>query len=143
MSRDSSLEKTCCTLVWATQRLHHYMLYHTTLLISRMEPLKHLFEKPVLSSRLVCWHLLLPEFDITYITEKSMKGQAIADHLAENLIEGYQPITDLFSDKSIVSIYQKKIIPVGGCTLMVRQYTREQDRGRSDFSNVGTLLGGY
>lgn len=44
-SHYSVLEKTCCALVWKTQRLRHYMLYHTTILISRMDPLKYLFEK--------------------------------------------------------------------------------------------------
>lgn len=44
------------------------------------------------------------EFDITYATQKSMKGQAITDHLAENPIKGYQPMADLFPDESILSI---------------------------------------
>lgn len=45
----SSLEKTYSTLIWPVQRLHHYMLYHTTTLISQMDPLKYLFKKPTLS----------------------------------------------------------------------------------------------
>lgn len=48
--------------------------------------------------------ILLVEFDITYVTQKSMKGQAIADHLAENSIEGYKPMTDLFLGVSILNI---------------------------------------
>lgn len=80
------------------------MLYHTTMLISRMDPLKYLFEKPVLLGRLARWHLLLVEFDITYVTQKSVKGQAIADHLAENPVEGFQPMMDLFPDESILNI---------------------------------------
>lgn len=48
-SLGSTLEKICCALVWLTQRLRHYMLYHMTLLISPTDPMKYLFEKPALS----------------------------------------------------------------------------------------------
>lgn len=71
---------------------------HITFPIARMAPLKYLFEMPMLSGRLVRWHLLLPEFVITYVNLKSMKDQAIADHQTENPVEGYQPLTDLFPD---------------------------------------------
>ncbi|XP_070041501.1 uncharacterized protein [Nicotiana tomentosiformis] len=30
------------------------------------------------------WQILLSEFDIVYVTQKAVKGQALADHLAEN-----------------------------------------------------------
>lgn len=73
---------------WQHKRLCHYMLYHTTLL-------KYLFGKPALLGRLARWHLLLAKFDITHVTHKSMKGQAIANHQAENLVEGCQPTTYL------------------------------------------------
>lgn len=87
--RYPSLEKICCALFWAEQRLQHYMLYHTTMLISRMDRLKYFFEKPALSGRLDRWHLSLDEFLIRYMTERSMKGQAIANHLPDNPVEVY------------------------------------------------------
>lgn len=43
-TRYTVLEKTCCALTWASQRLRHYMLNYTTMLIARMDPLKSLFE---------------------------------------------------------------------------------------------------
>jgi hypothetical protein len=33
------IEKLCCAVVWTTKRLRHYMLYHTTWLISKVDPL--------------------------------------------------------------------------------------------------------
>lgn len=42
-------EKTCCALAWAARRLRQYMLIHTTLLISKMDPIKYIFEKPALT----------------------------------------------------------------------------------------------
>lgn len=93
------------------QRMCNYMLYQTTMLISHMDPLKYLFEKSALFGRLARWHLLLAKFDITYITQKSIKGHAIADHLANNPVEGYQPMMDLFPEEPILSIEpEEKVI---------------------------------
>ena len=78
----SPLEKTCVALVWATRKLRHYMLAYKVLLIARMDPLKYLMEKPVQDGKTAKWVLLLSKFDIKYVTQKSMKGRTIADHLA-------------------------------------------------------------
>ena len=51
-TRYSLLEKSCCTLEWAARRLRQYMLTHTTLLVSKMDPIKYIFEKPALSGRI-------------------------------------------------------------------------------------------
>ena len=67
-SRYSPLEKMCCALAWAVQRLKQYMLYHTTWLIAKLDPIKYIFEKPSLSERIVRWQVLLSEFDILYVS---------------------------------------------------------------------------
>ena len=54
-SKYSSLEKICCALSWAAQRLRQYMLYHTTWLIAKLDPIKYIFEKPSLSGRIARW----------------------------------------------------------------------------------------
>ena len=33
------------------------------------------------------WQMLLSEFDIVYVTQKVIKAPALADHLAENLVD--------------------------------------------------------
>lgn len=48
-SRYSLLEKTCCAPAWAAKCLRQYMLTHTTLLISKMDMIKYIFEKPSLT----------------------------------------------------------------------------------------------
>ena len=45
----SMLERTFCALLWASQRLRQYMLSHTTWLISKMDPVKYIFEKSALT----------------------------------------------------------------------------------------------
>ena len=47
-SKYSSLEKMCCALAWTAQRLRQYMLYHTTWFITKLDPIKYIFEKPSL-----------------------------------------------------------------------------------------------
>ena len=86
-SKYSSLERMCCALAWAAQRLRQYMLYHTTWLIARLDPIKYIFEKSSLSGRIVRWQVLLSEFDILYVSQKSIKRSAIVDFLAERANE--------------------------------------------------------
>jgi len=78
----SPLEKTCVALVWVTCKLRHHMLAYKVLLITKMDPLKYLMEKPVQDGKTAKWVLFLSESDIKYVTKKSVKGRAIADHLA-------------------------------------------------------------
>ena len=70
------------------------MLAYMVLLITRMDPLKYLMEKPVEDGKTAILVLLLLEFDIKYVTQKSVKGKAIADHLVEK-IQGDFPNEDI------------------------------------------------
>src|SRR3954466_2719325 len=88
--RYSPLEKTCCALAWASKRLRQYMLNHSTWLISRMDPLKYVFEKQALIGRIARWQMLLSEYDIQYVTQKAIKGSVLAEHLAHQPLEEYQ-----------------------------------------------------
>ena len=54
-SKYSSLEKMCYALAWVAQRLRQYMVYHTIWLITRLDPIKYIFEKPSLFGRIARW----------------------------------------------------------------------------------------
>ncbi|KAI4318306.1 hypothetical protein L6164_026093 [Bauhinia variegata] len=97
-------EKTCCALVWVATRLRQYMLYHTTWLISRMDLVKFIFGRPYLTGRLEKWQIVLSEYDVIYMTKKSIKGSAIANHLADNPIEDYQPMKLEFPNEDILVV---------------------------------------
>jgi hypothetical protein len=101
-SRYSMVEKLCYSLVWSAKRLRQYMLYYTTWLISKMDPVKYIFEKPYMSSRIARWQVLLAEYDIIYMTRKSVKGSAITDHLVDNAIEDYEPLNFDFPDEDVL-----------------------------------------
>ncbi|RVW80131.1 hypothetical protein CK203_054082 [Vitis vinifera] len=98
------IERLCLALVWATRRLRHYMTEYSVLLVSRLDPLRYLFDRPVLTGRLMRWLVLLIEFDIHYVTQKSVKGSIVADHLAFLPISDDRSVDDDFTDEQIVSM---------------------------------------
>ena len=59
----SFLERTCYALVWATHRLRQYMLNYTTWLVSKMDPIKYIFEKPTPTGRIAQLLVLVDEYD--------------------------------------------------------------------------------
>ncbi|XP_075675012.1 uncharacterized protein LOC142644246 [Castanea sativa] len=99
-----AIEKACCTLVWALHKLRQYMLYYTTWLISFMDPIKYIFEKPTLIGNISHWKMLLFEFDIMFVTRKTIKGQAIADYLADMLLNDPKLSKSLFPDEDVMAL---------------------------------------
>jgi len=105
----SLLERTCCALVWAAHRLMQYMLSYTTLLVSKMDPVKYIFENPALNRRIARWQVLLSEFDIVYVTQKAIKGSALANYLAQQPINDYQPMQLEFPDEDIMTLFEEEV----------------------------------
>lgn len=103
-TRYSLLENTYCALVWAARRLRQYMVCHTTLLISKMDSIKYIFENPVVTGRIARWQILLTKYDIQYVTQKAINGSVLSDYLAHLPVEGYQPLRFDFPDKDIMFI---------------------------------------
>ena len=98
------IERFYLALVWATRRLRHYMTEYSVQLVSRLHPLRYLFDRLVLTSRLMRWLVLLIEFDIQYVSQKSIKWSVLADHLASFLITNNRVIVDDFPDEEIVGV---------------------------------------
>ncbi|XP_049414856.1 uncharacterized protein LOC125877669 [Solanum stenotomum] len=70
-----------------------------------MDPLKYIFQKAMPTGKLAKWQMLLSEFDIVYMTQKAIKGQVLADHLAENPVdEGYEPLRTYFPDEEVLFV---------------------------------------
>jgi len=82
-TRYTPMKKFCFGIFFATKKLRHYLLYCTTYVVSPVNPLKYLVAKHHLSRRVAKWLMLLQEFDINVVKQKSMKGQASADLIAE------------------------------------------------------------
>jgi len=63
----SSMEKICLALVFAVQKLRHYLLSHQITVISKVDPLRYILSKYLLSGRLAKWAILLAPFDIKLV----------------------------------------------------------------------------
>ena len=77
-------------------------------LISKLDPIKYIFEKPSLSGRIARWQVLLSEYDIQYVSQKVIKGSAIVEFFADRTEEEYEPMKFEFSDEDLLAIFQIK-----------------------------------
>uniref|UniRef100_A0A2N9F3E8 Integrase catalytic domain-containing protein n=1 Tax=Fagus sylvatica TaxID=28930 RepID=A0A2N9F3E8_FAGSY len=99
------VEKTCCALAWASKKLRQYMLYYTTWLVSRMDPIKYIFEKPALTGKIARWQVLLSEVrHLVFVARKAIKGQAIADYLADYPSEQLELMDSEFPDEDVMTV---------------------------------------
>ena len=82
------VEKTCLIMIWAIRKLRHYFQSYKIQVISKIDPLRYLFQVPALTGKMSWWLVLLTEFDIEYITTKVIKGKAVVEFLVLNVVEG-------------------------------------------------------
>ena len=75
------------------------MLYYTTRLISCMDPIKYIFEKPTLIGKISHWQMLLSEFDIVFMTRKAIKGQVIVDYLVNQPLNDPELLESIFPNE--------------------------------------------
>ena len=73
-------------------------------LISCLDPLRYLLDKPALVGRRMRWLALLTEFDIHYVTEKSIRGSIVADNLASIPVSDGRAIDDDFLDEDVAIV---------------------------------------
>ncbi|XP_006579212.1 uncharacterized protein [Glycine max] len=74
-----------------------------------MDPVKYIFEKPVLTGQIARWQVLLSEFDIVYVTQKAIKGSTLVDYLAQQPINDYQPMHPKFPDEDIMTLFEDEV----------------------------------
>ena len=80
--RYSTIEKACLSLAFAMTKFNHYFLGLHVQLVTKSNPVKYLLTRPQLSGRMVQWAILTLCLDIECIRPTAIKGQAIADLLA-------------------------------------------------------------
>ncbi|XP_031106342.1 uncharacterized protein LOC116010995 [Ipomoea triloba] len=100
----SPIEKLCLALVFAIKKLKHYFEAHIIQLVSKANPVKFVMAKVVLSDRLARWYLLFQQFEIVYVPQKSVKGQALADFLADHPILAEWELSDDLPDEDVLII---------------------------------------
>ncbi|KAK1694107.1 hypothetical protein QYE76_010804 [Lolium multiflorum] len=84
-TRYPEVEKLCLCLFFTCTKLHHILLTAEIFVICKSDVVKHMLSAPVLKGRLGKWMLALSEFDLRYQPAKAVKGQALADLIAERI----------------------------------------------------------
>ena len=76
------LEKAILAVVLGTCKLPHYFQAHTVVILTQL-PLKTIFRSADYTGRVAKWGTILGAFDIKYMSRTSIKGQVLADLVAE------------------------------------------------------------
>jgi len=100
----SPMERACLALVFASQKLRHYMLNQHTNLIAKIDPLKYLLAKAALIGRLAKWVMILSEFNIEYVDRKAIKGQDLANQLAKAPMPNAHPMVSDFLVENLFTL---------------------------------------
>ena len=76
------LEKAILAVVHATRKLPHYFQAHTVAMLTQLPP-KSVLRSADYTGRIAKWSTILGAFDIKYMPRTSIKGQLLADLVAE------------------------------------------------------------
>ena len=76
------LEKAILAVVHATRKLPYYFQAHTVVVLTQL-PLKSVLRSADYTGRIAKWGMILGAFDIKYMPCTSIKGQVLADLVAE------------------------------------------------------------
>ncbi|CAL2228343.1 unnamed protein product [Prunus armeniaca] len=79
-----AIERLCLALYFTVVKLRHYMLPYTIYIIAKTDLIKYMLTRPMLRGRIGKWTLALTEFAFRYVPQKAIKGQAVADFLADH-----------------------------------------------------------
>ena len=85
-TRYPQIEKLCLCLYFTCAKLRHILLSAEIIVICKSDVIKHMLSAPVLRGRLGKWMFALSEFDLRYQPAKAVKGQALADLIAERML---------------------------------------------------------
>ena len=69
------------------------------------------------TGKIARWQMLLSEYDIVFKAQKAIRGSAIADHLAYQPLDDYQPIKFDYLDEEVMYLksrdYEEPLIGEG------------------------------
>nr|GEZ62731.1 reverse transcriptase domain-containing protein [Tanacetum cinerariifolium] len=88
----TTTEKEMLVVVYAFEKFRSYLIMNKSIVYIGHSALKYLFSKKDAKARLLCWILLLQEFDFTVIDTKGAENY-VADHLSR-LKNPYENVFD-------------------------------------------------
>ena len=105
------LEKAILAIVLGTHKLPHYFQAHTVVVLTQL-PLKTILRSADYTRRVAKWGTILGAFDIKYMPRTSIKGQVLADLVAEftePLIEELESAENM--DEKLVGTISQYCLP--------------------------------
>jgi hypothetical protein len=111
-TRYSNIEKMCLYLFFTSTKLHHILLMVETIVICKLDIIKHMLSAPVSKGRLGKWMFALSKFDIRYRPAKVVKGQQLVNLIAERVSTDVAAI----SIRAWAMFFNKSICD-GGCVM--------------------------
>ncbi|XP_008463403.1 uncharacterized protein LOC103501574 [Cucumis melo] len=100
----SPIEKMCLALFFAIDKLRHYIQAFTIHLVAKADPIKYILSRLVISRRLAKWAIILQQYDIVYIPQKAVKGQALADFLVDHPVPSNWKLCDDLLDEEVLFV---------------------------------------
>ncbi|XP_043714691.1 uncharacterized protein LOC122663049 [Telopea speciosissima] len=79
-----SIEKLCLALFFSCSKLRYYLLPDTVNVVCQTDVIKYMLTRPISRGRVGKWTLALTEFALQYVPQIAVKGQALADFLADH-----------------------------------------------------------
>jgi len=70
------------------------MQAYTVQVISKVDPIKYILSRPILNGRLAKWAVIVKQYDLIYVPQRVVKGQAMADYLAKHPIPDNWELND-------------------------------------------------
>ncbi|XP_027186083.1 uncharacterized protein [Cicer arietinum] len=61
----------------------------------------------ILVGKISRWQVMLSEYDITYVIQKAIKGSALVDYLANQLVDDYKSMQCEFSNEGIMVLSEQ------------------------------------
>lgn len=103
--RYNPIDKECLALVFAVQKMQHYLISQLMHVISRVNPLRLLMTRlSSLNCRLAKWTILLSQYEMRFMSQKNVKGQAVADFLVDHPVLKSSNLYEDLPDK-IAEVY--------------------------------------
>ena len=106
------LEKAILAIVLGTRKLPHYFQAHIVVVFTQL-PLKTILQSADYTRRIAKWGTILGAFDIKYMPHTSVKGQVLADLVAEFTEPEIEELpTDGNMDEKLVGTISQYCLPI-------------------------------
>ncbi|XP_050233204.1 uncharacterized protein LOC126681693 [Mercurialis annua] len=82
--RYTDIEKMCLCLYFTCCKLRYYMLPVVVYVLSQTDIIRYILSKPYLRNRIGKWAIAMSKFTLVYVPQRAVKGQVLADFLADH-----------------------------------------------------------